>query len=190
MTLEQKQRRHCIPCNNDGDHTSLDHRLCPTKRNLVQTKISEARESRKREQEENKRDTELIKKTIELSNTDAWPALQHNQNQQQMTSTIVLLALLDENSNPGVFQNKLDQGMQRNGLPGVKYTLEPNTARTICNMFCAANHNIIPTPQNTPHTHAVTSTSGTNTFTATSLGSIATHTSPVILAFNLKLIAT
>ena len=67
---------------------------------MVQTKISEARESRKREQEENKRDTELIKKTIELSNTDAWPALQHNQNQQQMTSTIVLLALLDENSNP------------------------------------------------------------------------------------------
>ena len=47
MTLEQKQRRHCIPCNNDGDHTSLDHRLCPTKRNLVQTKISEARESKK-----------------------------------------------------------------------------------------------------------------------------------------------
>ena len=196
MSQEQKRRRHCIPCNSDGDHTSLDHKSCPTKRNLVQAKIAEARENRKREQIEDKRDTELIKKTIELSNTEAWPALQQNQNQQQMTSTIILLALLDENSNPGVFQNKLDQGMQRNGLPRVQYTLEPNTARTMSNMFCAANHgiiptphnthtphntstsgtNTIPTPQNTPHTHAVTSASGTNTFTTTSLGSIATHT--------------
>ena len=81
MTSEQKQRRHCIPCNSDGDHTSLDHRLCPIKRNLVQSKIREARENRQREQDENKKDMELIKKTIEISTTDTWPALQQNQRQ-------------------------------------------------------------------------------------------------------------
>ena len=117
MTSEQKQRRHCIPCNSDGDHTSIDHRLCPIKRNLVQSKIREARENRQREQDENKKDMELIKKTIEISTTDAWPALQQNQKQQQMTSTIVLLALLEKNSNPGIFQNKLGQQLQKTACP-------------------------------------------------------------------------
>ena len=63
---------------------------------------------------------ELIKKTIEISTTDAWPALQQNQKQQQMTSTIVLLALLEENSNPGIFQNKLSQQMQKKWLAQCK----------------------------------------------------------------------
>ena len=112
---------------------------------------------------------ELIKKTIEISNTDAWPALQQNQKQQQMTSTIVLLALLEENSNPGIFQNKLGQQLQKNSLPSVKYELELNTTRDITNIFCAANHNIILTPANIL-TPTQTPASDTSTHTATASG--------------------
>ena len=59
-----------------------------------------------------------------------------------MTSTIVLLAILDENSNPGTYHNKLKTGLTLNGLPSVKYNLGQNTARDLANIFCAANHNL------------------------------------------------
>ena len=83
MSQEQKESRHCIPCNSRGNHTSLDHRYCPEKRKIVQERIKTARELRNIEDDNQKRDTDLIKKTLELSNTNAWPALQRNQEQQQ-----------------------------------------------------------------------------------------------------------
>ncbi|CAL4067211.1 unnamed protein product, partial [Meganyctiphanes norvegica] len=150
LTYDQKEKQYCIPCGKGGDHTSLDHRQCPTKRRLVQDRINEAREKRKSEENHDSRDTELIKKTIELTNVEPWPALQKFQNQQQQTSTIVLLALLDEKCNPGNFQNKLDQELGRNGLPTVQYRLEPNTAEIITNILCAANAKFIA-PSEGPH---------------------------------------
>ena len=139
MTHDDKERRHCIPCRTYGDHTSLDHRHCPSKRRIVQERLKIARETRKKGDEENKRDTELIKKTMEISGIEAWPALQTYQHQQQQTTTIILLALLDENCNQGTFQTKLDSELTRNGLPLVKYNLAPNTAETITNIICGAN---------------------------------------------------
>ena len=73
----------------------MDHRYCPEKREIIQERIRTARELKDQEDELTNRDTDLIKKTLELSNIDTWSALQKNQEQQQKNSTIILLALLD-----------------------------------------------------------------------------------------------
>ena len=155
MNERDRANRFCIPCDARGDHTSLDHRQCPTKRRLVQEKINAARDKRKSEETEERRDTNLIQKTLEIANTNAWPALQNSQEQQQKTSTIVLLALLDEASSPGSFQRKLTNEMKKNGLPEVKYEPEPETATYMAKLIAGAN-----TKQNT-QVHRSNTFSGT-----------------------------
>ena len=76
MSSEEKESRYCIPCNNKGNHTSLDHRYCPTKREIIQERIRTAREQKDQEDKLKNRDTDLIKKTLKLSNLNTWPALQ------------------------------------------------------------------------------------------------------------------
>ena len=141
MTDRDRDNRFCIPCNARGDHTSLDHRQCPEKRRLVQEKIRAARDKRKSDETEEKRDTNLIQKTLEIANTNAWPALQTSQEQQQKTSTVVLLALLDEATSPGSFQRKLTSELKKNGLPEVKYEPEPGTANYMAKLIAGANTN-------------------------------------------------
>jgi len=68
MSETDKENRFCIPCNNNGNHTSLDHRQCPEKRKLVQEKIKAAKDKKKAEKTEDKRDTNLIQKTLQLAN--------------------------------------------------------------------------------------------------------------------------
>ena len=149
MTEQDKDNRYCIPCQTRGDHTSLDHKYCPEKRRLVQEKIKAARDKRKAEETEDKRDTNLIQKTLEIANTNAWPALHNSQEQQQKTSTVVLLALLDEAHIPGTFQRKLTNELKKNGLPEVKYEPEPGTATYMAKLIAGAN-----TKQNTQaHRH-------------------------------------
>ena len=154
MTPEQKKQRYCIPCNLRGDHTSLDHRYCPEKRKIIQERVKAAREHREAAESENERDTKLIKKTLELANTEAWPSLQQNLVQQQKTSSIILLALLDENTNKGSFQKNLDKGLKENGLPTIKYTPAPGTASLVASLFTGTSNDNLSTrniPQNTSH---------------------------------------
>ena len=139
MSEEHNSQRHCIPCQTKGDHTSLDHQFCTTKKTILNEKIKSLREKRKAEENSDKRDIDLIKKTLEISNTKTWPALHKYQHQQQKTSYIILLALLEENGNPGSLQTKLDTELNRNGLPTIKYNLGPDTARTVTNIICANN---------------------------------------------------
>ena len=101
MTQTQKVKRYCIPCNTYGTHTSLDHRNCKTKRTQIQNKIKLARENRKTEETSNKRNLELIKQTLEISNHNVWPELTRNNEQYQKSSLIILMALLDESHTPG-----------------------------------------------------------------------------------------
>ena len=54
--------------------------------------------------------------------------------QQTQIATIISCALLDEASQPGTFNQKLDEACKINNLPIVKYNLEPNTAQ---NFFAA-----------------------------------------------------
>ena len=50
---------------------------------------------------------------------------------------ILLMALLDDFSRPGIFQNKLDQGLRDNELPHISYTPEPETSRIVMTFFTA-----------------------------------------------------
>merc|ERR1739842_214213 len=52
-----------------------------------------------------------------------------------MGATIMGLALLDEAVNKGIFQQKLSESLEANGIPAIKYKLEPNTARDFFNSF-------------------------------------------------------
>ena len=164
MTPEQKQQRYCIPCQLRGDHTSLDHRYCPEKRKIIQERVKTARENKKTEESSNDKDTKLIKKTIELANTEAWPSLHKNLLQQQKTASIILLALLDENTIQGSFQNNLEKGLTGNGLLTIKYTPAPGTANLVASLFTGTSNDILSNhltnnapntshniPQNTPH---------------------------------------
>ena len=74
-----------------------------------------------------------------MSNLDTWPALIHNQEQHQKTSMILLMALLDESQKPGIFQRKLDEGLNNNGLPNIQYTPEPGTAKKVMEHFTGNN---------------------------------------------------
>ena len=74
-------------------------------------------------------------------------------------------------------------------MPNVKYELEPNTARDITYIFCAANHNIILTPASITPTQTPAPDTSTHTVTASSnithlaaLSSIASGTTTHTLA--------
>ena len=133
MTIQDRQARYCVPCGKRGDHTSLDHSRCPKKRAIIQIRARVAREKRKVENESNNRDLELIKSVYEYTNSETWPTLQTKQ--QSRTATIISLALLDEAVNKGIFQQKLSESLEANGIPAIKYKLEPNTARDFFNSF-------------------------------------------------------
>ena len=161
MTPEQKRQQYCVPCQKRGDHTSLDHKYCPEKRKIIQDRVKKARENRKNEEDTRNRDSQLIKETLELANTELWPTLQQNLAQQQRTATIILLALLEENTNQGTFNKNLEKGLKENGLPTVRYTPSPGTASLVANLF-AGTSNDLPLPnrltnknshiqQNIPH---------------------------------------
>ena len=71
---------------------------------------------------------------------------------------VLLMAMLDESFTPGVFQQKLEQGLRENELPHIRYTPEPGTANRVMQLF--ANNNgtpteplTHPTPPQPPSTH-------------------------------------
>ena len=107
MNSQQKQAQYCVPCRVRGDHTSLDHTYCPTRREIIRERARVAREKTKIENEGNERDLNLIKSVFEYSNYNTWPALQTKQ--QLTTSVLIKLALIDEAVNPGSFQKKLEK---------------------------------------------------------------------------------
>ena len=53
-------------------------------------------------------------------------------------TAILSLALLDEATNPGIFEEKLKQACSNNGLPMINYKLEPNTAKDFQRVLCGA----------------------------------------------------
>ena len=137
MTETQKDKRYCIPCGTQGNHTSMDHTACPTKREIIRGRTLDARTKRNEETQNNKRDLDLITKVFDYTNTEAWPKLQHNPDQTKV-STIITLALLEEAVNPGIFQEKLTKSCEQNNIPKVNYTLQPNTATAFYNTLCGA----------------------------------------------------
>ena len=73
---------------------------------------------------------------------------------------LVVLTMLDEAANPGVFNRKLEQACTENGLPVVKYNLEPETARNFQKTMAGAMTGAAP---KVPTFGASTSTPTTTT---------------------------
>ena len=113
----------------------MDHSACPKKREIVRERAKLARAKQTEENHANQREMDLIKRVVDYQKTDVWPPL--NQ-QNTKIATIISLALLDEANNPGVFQTKLTQSSQDNGIPAVNYKLEPNTAKIFFDTFTGA----------------------------------------------------
>ena len=128
MTPRQKSIRYCAPCDTTGDHTSLDHSLCPKKKEIIQERIRVGREKREHDIQSDAKDINLIKKFVDMTHNETWPNLKINKQQTQLT-TLITLAIIDEAFNPGLFQDKLNESCISNGVIPVKYTLEPNTAK-------------------------------------------------------------
>ena len=141
MSDQQKGARYCATCKTKGTHTSLDHRLCTKKINILRERAQVEREKRITSNETNSRDIELIRKALHLSSNEDWPMPQTiNQTpQNSKIATIITLALLDEASYPGTFDKKIEEAFNNNGLPTIKYKLEANTAKNFQKTLCGAH---------------------------------------------------
>ena len=147
MNQQQKEARYCAVCGIKGTHTTLDHRACPKKINILRERAQEEREKRIQSNMSCNREIELIRKAINISSEEEFPQIRP---QNSKIATIITLALLDEASSPGIFENKLKEACNNNGIPEIKYKLEPNTARdfrkTLCGASTANNINKSSTP--------------------------------------------
>ena len=142
MNIQEKEARYCAACGTKGTHTTLDHRSCPIKRNILRERATEEREKRLESKESNKREIDLIRKAINLASNEEYPQI-GTQNHTKI-ATIISLALLDEAASPGVFQQKLNEACNNNGLSTIKYKLEPGTAQNFQKTLCG-----VPTFQKT-----------------------------------------
>ena len=150
MNNQQKEARYCAACKSTASHTTLDHRACPKKRNILRERARVEREKRISKKESSNKEVELIRKAFNIYNEE-WPLPQiGNQNPQQTKiAAIVTLALLDEASSPGVFDKKIQEACRNNGLPIINYKPEPNTAKDLQKIICGAHitNKINPLPK-------------------------------------------
>ena len=143
MTTQHKERRFCVPCNNSGNHTSLDHRACPTKRRMVQDRIKESRKLRDEEDEKLEEEKKTFQKAFEYISNE-YPLLPNTVNKNTTVATITTLALLDEAINPGTFQENFNKACDDNNIGRVIYQPNPRTAKAVFQAIC--------TPLITPET--------------------------------------
>ena len=136
MNDEQKAKRYCAACKTRGTHTTLDHRQCPKKREILRERAMLEREKLVNVNEKENREIELIRKAINFNNNEEFPLIINQTPQQSAITTIVTLALIDEANNEGVFENKLKEALENNNLPIVKYRLEPDTAKKFQRVLC------------------------------------------------------
>ena len=130
MSESEKAARYCATCRKKTDHTTLDHKYCPIKREQLREKARTARENRLEEKDKITRETELITRALDMSNKQEWPSLSMSTNSQQTKmTTIITCALIDEACNPGIFNKKLKEACKNNNLPVVTHNLEPDTAQ-------------------------------------------------------------
>ena len=66
MTIEHKSMLYCAPCDMTGDHTSLDHSLCPKKKKIINKRIQVCREMREDQIKTSNKDKNFIKNVFEF----------------------------------------------------------------------------------------------------------------------------
>ena len=152
MNEEQKARRYCAACKVRGTHTSLDHRQCPKKREILRERAMIEREKLLKVNEIENRDLELIRKAMNINSNEEFPITINQTPQQSAINTIITLALIDEANNQGVFEKKLEEALKNNGLPEIKYKLEPNTATNFQRTLCGVQTSLDKKRTSTPNT--------------------------------------
>ena len=80
MNYQQKEARYCATCRTKASHTTLDHRICPKKREILRERARIEREKRIALKESSNKEIELIRKAINFNNNEEWP-LPHIRNQ-------------------------------------------------------------------------------------------------------------
>ena len=141
MTQQHKDARYCATCKTKASHTTLDHRQCPKKKNILRERASAEREKKFALKESNNKEIDMIRKALNFDNMENWPlpSIESQNPQNTKIATIVTLALLDEASTPGVFSRKMKEAFNNNGLQEIQYKLEENTARDFQKTLCGAH---------------------------------------------------
>ena len=129
LSEAQKLARYCVTCGTNSDHTTLDYRLCPQKRDILRQRVRTARQKRLEEKDQEVRNTKLIKQTLNLAVREEWPALFTESSQHSQIAAIIILALLEEAATPGTFNNNLNKGFTDNNIPPINYKLNDSTAQ-------------------------------------------------------------
>ena len=135
MTIQQKAKLFCVPCNTTGDHSSLDHRACPTKRKIVQERIKESRKQRDEEDQKLEKEKQTMKKAFEYVSNE-FPQLPQVMRNGNSSATLITLALLEEAVSPGCFQEKMDKLCEENNMEKIIYKPDRKTANAVFNAIC------------------------------------------------------
>ena len=132
----------CVPCKSGGDHCSLDHKLCPTKRRVLQERIQEARQKKIDEEKKDNRDQQLAEKTAKaIATASGFPALPTLSNDKQLNlAAIITLALLEDAVIEGSFQECLTKACIENNLPQIKYKPNHETSVNVFRAICSPNY--------------------------------------------------
>ena len=145
-----KAQAYCIPCASANGHCSLNHRICPTKKNTIRKRIFDIRAARDKVNSDIQKSSELSKQiAVELASMGNWPKLSTDASEQERNLSmtgIITLALIDEVHQEGSFQTKLDQACEENKFPKFKYYINHNTAIMFVQNLCA-NPIIDPVPK-------------------------------------------
>ena len=142
-TEYHKSQAYCISCATANGHCSLNHRICPTKKDIIRKRILDVRATRHQIDTDNDKRSELSKQiAAELSNIDKWPQLtpnlnEHHTNNSLPMTAIITLALIEEVHQEGSFQGKLDKACVENSFPIFKYDINHDAAVMFVQNLCA-----------------------------------------------------
>ena len=138
-----KSQAYCIACASASGHCSLNHRACPTKKNIIKKRILSNRANRTKTEEETNTNSNISKQIAqELTNMDMWPKLPSSTNNLNLNSNIAMsaiitLAMVEEAHSEGSFQASLDKACEENNFPKFKYNINHQAAVMVVNNLCA-----------------------------------------------------
>ena len=136
-----RDQAYCISCASASGHCSLNHRVCPVKKNIVKTRIANNRATRIKSQGEKSQNSELSKQIAqELTNMESWPQLTTPANHLESSipmAAIITLAMIEEAHTQGSFQSNLDKACDDNNFPKFKYQINHSAAIMVLNKLCA-----------------------------------------------------
>ena len=142
MTERQRSYLYCVPCRRAGDHCSLDHKLCPTKRRVLQERIQEARQKKVIEDNNEQRDQRIAEKTAKaIATASGFPPLPTLCHADQINmATAITLAFMEDAVIKGSFQECLDRTCNSNNLQPIKFTPKHEVSVAVFKAICSPKY--------------------------------------------------